>query len=91
MSTTELTELPHSKEELNAALDTAEQQFINGEYVSNEDVLRWIDTEIAKDQQVLSEYYFKNIEEKAAQISHNKGWSRQQLEYMANGHFRTAY
>ena len=37
--------LPHTKEELNAALDEAERQFKNGEYVTNEEVMRWIKDE----------------------------------------------
>lgn len=44
--------LPHTKEELNAALDEAERQFEAGEYVSNEEVIRWIDGELSKDEQL---------------------------------------
>lgn len=47
--------------------------------------------ELKEVQQVLSEYYFKKVEEKAAKISQSKGWTPQQLEAMANEHFRKAY
>ncbi|MDD6003746.1 MAG: hypothetical protein PUC50_16315 [Bacteroidales bacterium] len=43
--------LPSTKAELYAALDEAERQFEAGEYVSNDEVMRWIDNELANDEQ----------------------------------------
>jgi len=47
--------------------------------------------ELKEVQQLLSEYYFKKVEEHAAQIYEEQGWTPEQLEAMANGHFRTPY
>ena len=47
--------------------------------------------ELKEVQQVLSEYYFKKVEERAAKIYAEKGWTPEKLEAMANGHFRTPY
>ena len=47
--------------------------------------------ELKEVQQVLSEYYFKKVEEKAAKISQSKGWTPEQLDAMANEHFRTVH
>ena len=47
--------------------------------------------ELNEVKQVLSEYYFRKVEERAAEISQSKGWTPQQLEAMANQHFRTPY
>ena len=44
--------LPHTKEELCAALDIAEKQFEAGEYVSNEEVIKGIDEELSKEDQL---------------------------------------
>lgn len=43
--------LPSTKAELYAVLDEAERQFEAGEYVTNDEVMRWIDHELAKDEQ----------------------------------------
>ncbi|MBR5958658.1 MAG: hypothetical protein IKZ99_09870 [Salinivirgaceae bacterium] len=42
-------------------------------------------------QQVLSDYYFKKVEKRAAEISKEKKWTPEMLETMANEHFRTPY
>lgn len=47
--------------------------------------------ELEEVQQVLSDYYFKKVEKRAAEISKQKGWTNETLSAMANGHFRTAY
>lgn len=47
--------------------------------------------ELKEVQQVLSEYYFKKVEERAAEIYAEKGWTPEKLEEMANSHFRTPY
>jgi len=47
--------------------------------------------ELKEVQTVLSEYYFKKLEEKAAKICDEQGWTPEKLEAMANGHFRTPY
>ena len=47
--------------------------------------------ELKELQQVLSEYYFRKVEERSAKISEERGWTPEQLESMANGHFRTPY
>jgi len=47
--------------------------------------------ELKEVQQVLSEYYFKKVEEKAAKISQSKGWTPEQLDAMSNEHFRTVH
>ncbi|MBR0050214.1 MAG: hypothetical protein IJP74_13025 [Prevotella sp.] len=47
--------------------------------------------ELKEVQQVLSEYYFKKVEEHAARISEEKGWTPEKLEAMTNEHFRTPY
>ena len=47
--------------------------------------------ELREVQQVLSDYYFKKVEKRAAEISKEKGWTQEILSAMADGHFRTAY
>lgn len=47
--------------------------------------------ELAEVKQVLSEYYFKKVEQRAAQIYVEKGWTPEKLEEMSNAHFRTPY
>ena len=47
--------------------------------------------ELEEVQQVLSDYYFKKVEKRAAEISKQKGWTQETLFAMADGHFRTAY
>lgn len=47
--------------------------------------------ELKEVQQVLSEYYFKKVEEHAARIYEEKGWTSEKLEAMTNEHFRTPY
>ncbi len=47
--------------------------------------------ELKEVQQVLSEYYFKKVEEKAAKLSQSKGWTPEQLDSMANEHFRKVH
>ena len=47
--------------------------------------------ELKEVQQVLSEYYFKKLEEQSAKIYEEHGWTSEKLEAMANGHFRTPY
>ena len=47
--------IPHTLEELNAALDVAERQFEEGKYVPHEVVKRWIRERIAKARQSMSE------------------------------------
>lgn len=47
--------IPHTLEELNAALDVAEKQFEEGKFVTNDEVKRWIRERIAKCKQSTSE------------------------------------
>ncbi|MBO7567433.1 MAG: hypothetical protein J6T60_10120 [Bacteroidales bacterium] len=47
--------------------------------------------ELAEVKQVLSEYYFKKVEQQAAKIYAEKGWTPESLEAMSNAHFRTPY
>lgn len=47
--------------------------------------------ELKEVQQLLSEYYFKKVEEHAAQIYEEQGWTPEKIEAMANEHFRTPY
>ena len=47
--------------------------------------------ELKEVQQLLSEYYFKKVEQRAAEISKEKGWTQEALDEMANEHFRTPY
>ena len=47
--------------------------------------------ELKEVQQVLSEYYFKKLEEQSAKIYEEQGWTPEKLEAMANEHFRTPY
>lgn len=47
--------------------------------------------ELKEVQQVLSEYYFKKVEEQASIIYEEQGWTPEKLEAMANEHFRTPY
>ena len=47
--------------------------------------------ELKEVQQVLSEYYFKKVEELSAKIYKEQGWTSEKLEAMANEHFRTPY
>ena len=47
--------------------------------------------ELKEVQQVLSEYYFKKVEEQASRLSEQLGWTPEKLEAMANDHFRTPY
>ena len=42
-------------------------------------------------QQVLADYYFKKVEQRAAEISKQKGWTQETLDNMSNNHFRTPY
>lgn len=47
--------------------------------------------ELKEVQQVLSEYYFRKVEEESARISQEKGWTPEKLEAMSKEHFRTPY
>ena len=47
--------------------------------------------ELKEVQQVLSEYYFKKLEEQSAKIYEEQGRTPEKLEAMANEHFRTPY
>ena len=47
--------------------------------------------ELKELQQVLSEYYFRKVEEQSAKIYEEQGWTPEKLEAMANEHFRTPY
>lgn len=47
--------------------------------------------ELEEVKQVLSDYYFKKVEERAAEISKEKGWTQDTLIAMADEHFRTPY
>jgi len=47
--------------------------------------------ELKELQEVLSEYYFKKVEKRAAEIFKEKGWSQTTLDAMADEHFRTPY
>lgn len=49
------------------------------------------ESELEEVQQILSDYYFKKVEKRAAEISKQKGWTQETLSAMADGHFRTAY
>lgn len=49
------------------------------------------ESELEEVQQVLSNYFFKKVEKRAAEISKEKGWTQETLSTMADGHFRTAY
>ena len=47
--------------------------------------------ELKELQKVLSDYYFNKVEQRAAEIYKEKGWSQETLEAMSNEHFRTNY
>lgn len=47
--------------------------------------------ELLELKKVLSDFYFKKLEEQAAKISQEQGWTPEKLEAMANEHFRTPY
>ena len=47
--------------------------------------------ELKEVQQVLSDYYFKKVEQRAAEIAKEKGWTQESLDAMANEHFRIPY
>ena len=47
--------------------------------------------ELKELKDVLSEYYFKKVEKRAAEIYKEKGWTQDTLDAMANAHFRTPY
>ena len=47
--------------------------------------------ELREVQQVLADYYFKKVEQRAAEIYKQKGWTQETLDTMANEHFRTPY
>lgn len=47
--------------------------------------------ELIEVQQVLSEFYFKKLEEQSAKMSEEKVWTSEMLEAMANEHLRTPY
>ena len=47
--------------------------------------------ELEEVKQVLSDYYFKKVEKRAAEISEEKGWTQETLDAMADSHFRTTY
>ena len=47
--------------------------------------------ELKEVQQLLSEYYFKKVEEQSAKIYEEQGRTPETLEAMANEHFRTPY
>ena len=42
-------------------------------------------------RQVLTEYYFKKVEKRAAEIYQKKGWTPETLEAMLHEHHRTPY
>ncbi len=41
---------PESKEELNAMLDAAEARIASGRYISNDEVMQWIDKELTEEE-----------------------------------------
>ncbi|MBQ3657932.1 MAG: hypothetical protein II956_14020 [Bacteroidales bacterium] len=43
---------PYTKEEINKMLDEAEARIAAGIYVTNEEVMRWIDEELAEEEQL---------------------------------------
>jgi hypothetical protein len=47
--------------------------------------------ELKEVQKVLSDYYFKRVEQRAAEIYKQKGWTQDTLDAMAGDHFRTPY
>ena len=47
--------------------------------------------ELKEVQQVLADYYYKKVEQRAAEIYKQKGWTQETLDAMANEHFRTPY
>ena len=47
--------------------------------------------ELKEMKQVLSEYYFKKIEKRAAEIYKEKGWTQENLDAMSKDHFRSPY
>ena len=47
--------------------------------------------ELKEVQHVLTEYYFKKVEKRAAEIYKEKGWTPETLESMSHEHFRTPY
>ena len=47
--------------------------------------------ELKELQKVLSDFYFNKVEQRAAEIYKEKGWSQETLEAMSNEHFRTHY
>lgn len=49
------------------------------------------EAELKELKELLSEYYFKKVELRAAEIYKEKGWSQEMLEAMSNDHLRTPY
>ena len=47
--------------------------------------------ELKEVKEVLSEYYFRKVEQRAAEIYEKQGWTPEKLEAMSNEHFRTLY
>lgn len=47
--------------------------------------------ELEEVRQVLSNYYFDKVEEKAAEICQQNGWTQETLDAMSQEHFRTPY
>lgn len=47
--------------------------------------------ELKEVQKVLSDYYFKRVEQRAAEIYKQKGWTQETLDAMTDDHFRTPY
>lgn len=47
--------------------------------------------ELKEVQQVLSDYYFKRVEQRASEIYKQKGWTQETLNAMSDEHFRTPY
>ncbi len=47
--------------------------------------------ELKELQQLLIQYRFKKLEEQAAKIYKEQGWTPEILEAMSNGHFRIPY
>ncbi len=44
--------------------------------------------ELEELQKVLSDFYFNKVEQRAAEIYEEKGWTQETLEAMSNEHFR---
>ncbi|MCR5455575.1 MAG: hypothetical protein K6F33_11365 [Bacteroidales bacterium] len=47
--------------------------------------------ELQEVKQLLSDYYFSKVEQRAVEIFNKKGWTQETLDTLSNSHFRTPY